>query len=80
MPPPAAILRYFQGKLVSEPHYQGTDELLTVSKGRLRVRAGGKETVLKSGDTVQYAADTPHAIWNLSRFTTKAYLIVWYRP
>jgi len=67
------------GKLVSDAHARGAEEILTVSKGIVRVKSGEKETELRRGDSAYYAADVPHAIVNLGSNEAVAYLIVrWY--
>jgi transcriptional regulator with XRE-family HTH domain len=67
------------GKLASEAHYQGAEEILSVAKGRIRVMSGDNETDLHRGDSVHYAADVPHAITNMGDGEAVAFLIVrWY--
>ena len=67
------------GALESDAHYQGTEEFLTVPKGRVELISAGEKTVLRAGDSAHYAADVPHSIRNLNRSTTTAYLLVKYR-
>lgn len=68
------------GRLVSEPHFQGAEEILTVAKGHLSVTSGGKQTEIRRGDSVHYAADVPHAIENLGQTEAVAFMIVrWHR-
>ncbi len=67
------------GSLISEAHYQGTEEVLTVVSGKLGVRSGEKEAELRKGDSQHYAADVPHAIANLGQSVATAVLLVWYR-
>lgn len=68
------------GKLISEPHFEGAEEILTVAKGHLKLKAGEKEADLHSRDSAYYAADVPHAIHNLGNTEAVAYMIVrWYR-
>ena len=67
------------GALESEPHFKGTEEFLTVAKGRVQLKTAGEETLLRAGDSAHYSADVPHAIRNLNRSTTVAYLVVKYR-
>jgi transcriptional regulator with XRE-family HTH domain len=50
------------GSLVSDPHAPGATEALTVVSGRVRVKSGEVEEVLREGDTARYPADVPHAI------------------
>jgi transcriptional regulator with XRE-family HTH domain len=68
-----------KGKLVSEPHYQGTEEILTVAEGTLRVQSGKNETEVQKGDSIHYAADVGHAIHNLNPQSARAFLLVRYR-
>ncbi len=68
-----------KGALISDPHYRGTEEILTVASGKLTVRSGDNEVELKKGDSVHYAADLPHSIENRSQSPSVAYLLVWYR-
>ncbi len=65
--------------LVSEPHFQGTEEILTVGHGRLEVCSGENRVELKKGDSVHYAADVPHRITNLGPGRATGVLLVWYR-
>lgn len=68
-----------KGELISAPHYRGTEEILTVSSGKLLVRSGENETELRKGDSIHYAADVPHRICNAGQLPATAFLLVWYR-
>lgn len=68
-----------KGGLISEPHYQGTEEILTVVSGKLIVRSGDQENELRKGDSQHYAADVPHQIVNVGSTTASGILLVWYR-
>lgn len=68
-----------KGKLSSEAHYQGTDEILTVVQGQLQISSGERVIEVKKGDSVHYAADIPHQIANLGSSKAQAILLVWYR-
>lgn len=63
------------GALLSEPHRQGCIEHLSVLEGTLRVTAGDDRAEISSGDTLRYAADTPHSIRTNGQ-KAKALLIV----
>ena len=65
--------------LVSQPHFQGTEEILTVVHGRMEVRSGENRVELRKGDSVHYAADVPHRITNLGPGRASGVLLVWYR-
>jgi len=67
-----------KGELVSEPHFRGTEEILTVVSGVIGVRSGEHETQLRKGDSIHYAADLPHRITNLGTTAASAYLLVRY--
>ncbi len=51
-------------QLRSDPHYPGSEELVTVIAGRVQVTAGERETELNPGDVVRFACDVPHCIAN----------------
>lgn len=69
-----------KGALTSDAHYRGTEEILTVSHGKLLVRSGEHEVELRKGDSVHYAADVAHSISNPSSSTSATgFLLVWYR-
>lgn len=68
-----------KGELVSDAHYRGTEEILTVSHGKLLVRSGEHEVELRKGDSVHYGADVTHSISNPSQTPATAFLLVWYR-
>ncbi|WP_086933581.1 helix-turn-helix domain-containing protein [Agarilytica rhodophyticola] len=63
-------------RLTSAPHYQGTKELLTVTKGEASVRSGESICKLKQGDSAHYRADLDHVIENPGKKELVCYLIV----
>jgi transcriptional regulator with XRE-family HTH domain len=63
------------GELRSAPHFAGTREHLSVQRGRVRVESGALSAELRTGDSVAYAADVPHAIVNLGRTPAVVYVI-----
>ena len=65
-----------RGRLVSEPHTEGAEEILTVVKGHVRVKSGQNQSELRRGDSAYYAADVAHTITNLGTADAIAYLIV----
>lgn len=71
----------FQGKghLDSEPHFQNTEEMLTVAKGKIKLESADQNVTLQTGDSVYYSADVNHAIINTSNTTSRVYLVVKYR-
>ncbi len=64
------------GALVSNPHDPGTMEYLTLVHGTAEVEVDGVKKKLKTGGTARYQADRNHAIRNLSKSETKAFLVV----
>lgn len=53
------------GELKSRPHPPKTEEFLTVTGGRVRVRAGNREAELGQEDFIRYHADISHSITNI---------------
>ena len=66
------------GKLISQPHFTKAEEFLTVIEGKLKVASGDSASVLQKGDTARYKADVHHAIENMSKGTSEAFVVVWY--
>ena len=67
------------GKLDSEPHFPGTEEILYLAKGRLDLISGGQTTKVNKGDSVHYRADVNHSLRNVGKSQVDAYMIVRYR-
>lgn len=67
-----------QASLRSAPHFEGTRELLTITRGRARVVAGDNECQLGEGDSAHYHADQEHVIENESDAELLAFLVVTY--
>ena len=65
-----------RGKLASDPHFPGTEEILAVVTGHIKVKAGERETDLRKGDSAYYSADVPHVITNAGGTKAVAYMIV----
>ena len=63
-------------ELVSEPHYPGSEELVTVITGNIHVAAGERETDLAPGDVVRFACDVPHRIVNPTPEPATVHMIV----
>jgi quercetin dioxygenase-like cupin family protein len=73
------IILHSQGALESEQHVRGTEEFLTVARGRVRITSAGQEEILKKGDSVHFSADVTHSILNLNKSDSIVYLVVKYR-
>lgn len=67
------------GELISEPHFPGTEEVLYVTKGRIRITSGEQSEELHKGDSAYYRADVHHAIQNVGKHQAEGFLIVRYR-
>lgn len=67
------------GALRSAPHFQGTREFLTVTKGAVRIESGKDTDELAQGDSATYRADIPHAIVNTGRAEALLFLVVIYQ-
>ncbi len=66
------------GALRSGPHFEGSCELVTVQSGAIRVRSGGDEDELRTGDSAHYPADVPHTLENLADADSVLFLVVTY--
>jgi transcriptional regulator with XRE-family HTH domain len=67
------------GALVSQPHFEGVREVLTVEKGSVQVTCATDRAVLNHGDSAHYAADVPHGIENVGRGEAVVVLAELYR-
>lgn len=67
------------GELKSDPHFPGTEEILTVLKGKAIVEIERDSVELHEFDTAKYKADTIHCIKNSSDEKLCAYLVVRYK-
>lgn len=66
-------------RLASSSHFEGTKELLTVSKGQAQVTAGGNHCQLTVGDSAHYRADVEHCIINDGDEELVCFLVVTYK-
>jgi len=64
------------GALDSQAHEPGTVEHLTLTSGVAEVRSGDELQRIKTGETVRYAVDRPHAIRNAGKSPATAWLVV----
>lgn len=65
--------------LKSEPHYEGSQEFLTIIKGAVSVAAGDNTAKLKKGDFIIYNCDIPHEIVNDSPQPAVVHMVVRYQ-
>jgi transcriptional regulator with XRE-family HTH domain len=68
-----------KGKLDSEPHFSGTEEILYLSKGKARITSGKESVTLSESDSIHYKADQHHRIENAGKGQAVCYLIVRYK-
>lgn len=65
--------------LQSEPHFDGTQEFLTIIKGQVSVKAGENSADLKKGDFLVYHCDIDHTISNNSGQIAVVHMVVRYQ-
>lgn len=66
-------------RLLSAPHFEGTRELLTVTKGSANIQSGDSRCQLKTGDSAHYRADLEHCINNDAEEELVCHLVVTYK-
>lgn len=66
-------------QLFSAPHFEGTKELLTVTKGSAVIQAGDNQCELTTGDSAHYRADLEHCIKNNAEEELICHLVVTYK-
>jgi transcriptional regulator with XRE-family HTH domain len=62
--------------LQSAPHESGTEELLTIQRGKVKVVAEKKNAELTGGDFIIYNCDVEHSIENIADDTATIHMIV----
>lgn len=62
----------------SDPHEPGVIEIMTITEGAMELHADGAWLPLKTGDTVRYAGDKPHAYRNPFNTPCKAIIVIHY--
>ncbi|MBN1344244.1 MAG: helix-turn-helix transcriptional regulator [Phycisphaerae bacterium] len=67
------------GEIDSAPHFQNTEEYLTVAQGRVLLASDKEEVMLKKGDSAHYSADVHHRLAAMGKSTARLYLVVKYR-
>ncbi len=67
------------GALVSEPHFEGVREVLTVERGSVEITCSSDHVTLGPGDSAHYAADVPHSITNTGKSDAVVVLAELYR-
>lgn len=67
------------GELRSQPHVEGTRELMVVARGQVRIESGRDSDILEAGDSAAFRADVAHAIINSGKGEAMIYLVDIYR-
>ncbi|MBL8029440.1 MAG: helix-turn-helix transcriptional regulator [Fibrobacteres bacterium] len=67
------------GAMVSEGHFAGTEEIVTVLDGSVDVTTGDKTATLGKGDSIRYHADCAHSIREKSGVKSEIHLTVYFR-
>lgn len=63
----------------SEPHMRGTEEFVTVCRGRLEIRTAGKIFEIAEGESIRFMGDAAHAYRNADEGETALHMIM-YNP
>lgn len=66
------------GRLTSEPHPPGTQEILTIFSGSLEVRAGERVETVATGDSIRFYADMDHAYRNTGEEMCRLSMVIAY--
>jgi len=61
---------------VSDPHRPGTEEIVRMLSGRLRITVGNEERELRARQTALIAGDRPHSYYNPGHEPTSFHLVV----
>ena len=66
------------GREDADPHAPGTTENLVVSRGEVEIGVGRETHKLRTGDAIQFEADTPHFYRNPGSTEAVLYLVMTY--
>lgn len=66
--------------LSAEAHGPGTQEFITVFEGELTIRVGNEEFTVRTGDSIRFKADRPHAYHNSGEGMTRLSMVIHYQP
>lgn len=66
------------GLLESDPHPDGTEEFLIVFDGELTVCVNDQEYEVKSGNSIRFKADRPHAYRNTGNTLIRLSMVLYY--
>ena len=65
-------------KLISEPHFTGTEEFLTLLDGIITVTAGKNAIQMNKGDFLSYHSDIEHSLENSGENEAILHLVLQY--
>ena len=65
-----------KSSLSSDAHYPGSEEIITVISGKVKVTVRDRSTILQSGDVLRFACDLPHSITNCASGNSILHMIV----
>ena len=63
------------GKLISDPHQQGSIENLSVHQGQVRIRVADAVFEVGEGEVIRYRGDFPHQIENIGSTVVRATMV-----
>ncbi|KAB7704098.1 helix-turn-helix domain-containing protein [Bacillus aerolatus] len=66
------------GFLSADSHGEGTEEFLTVFDGELTVSVNNIEYTVRSGDSIRFKSDRPHAYHNSGETLTRLSMTIYY--
>ena len=72
------ILMKPKAALDAQPHLSGAVEYVTVFCGTVTIGAGEKEFTLTKGDSLRFAADTPHSYRNAGSEDAELSMLIYY--
>lgn len=63
----------------SMPHEYGTEELIIVSEGTVRITVGEKQYTVDAGNGIRYFANQPHVYENVGENMANMYMVIFYK-
>lgn len=62
----------------SSPHQEGTEEMVMVFEGSIRITVGGEEYVAEQGSAIRYYANKPHCYQNVGDGIARMSMLIYY--
>ena len=63
----------------SNPHEEGTEELLLISQGTVRITVGEQQYIVEAGNGIRYFANQPHVYENVGDCMANIYMVIFYK-